>query len=90
MPAASDQDLIKGLEAEIKSNINLQTDQNEAVTWFATVKKDGDFAKNEKYHLALRVFSLDTFYGEFNEVKLKFLFNFITETNVLNKSKYQQ
>lgn len=68
MPKFTDQDLINGIENEIKSSINLQTDWNEAVKWFATVEKVGDWAKNEKYHLALRTFSLDTFYVEFIEV----------------------
>lgn len=83
MPTATDQDLITGLEVEIKSTINLQTDWNAAVEWFANVEKVGDWAKNEKYHLALRTFSLDTFYGEFNEVKINFSF-IITKAHHFN------
>ncbi|KAJ6638329.1 putative UDP-glucosyltransferase YdhE [Pseudolycoriella hygida] len=57
----------KGLQSEIKANISLKTDWNEAVKWFAIEKKKhSDFAKDENYHLALHTFSLNTFYGEFN------------------------
>lgn len=73
MPKATHQQLITGLENEITSNINLQTDWNDAVKWFETIKKEGDWAKDKEYHLALRTFSLNTFYGEFNEVTYIYL-----------------
>lgn len=68
MPEATDQQLITGLENEIKSNINLQADWNDAVKWFQSKEKVGDWAENKEYHLALHTFSLNTFYAEFNEV----------------------
>lgn len=68
MPNATHQDLVKGLNEEITSNISLQIDWNQAVSWLGT-KNGNEWAKNKEYHLALRTFSLNTFYGEFNEVK---------------------